>query len=259
MNRDDAPRTPLTSKPLPGPGDGLDRRLLDVSVDKVLVCVVLAAVAWALWLQAAIHSWVGRVPDPHVYLAIAAIVTVICAALCRRGWAEMRRLKQGRDGERIVGQVLQSLDLPGLRVYHDVPADGFNLDHVVVCERGIYVVETKTWSKRAREKLRTSNGRIFLGNRPAPGDAVGQAAAEARWIRELLVRATGVPYRCQPVVAVPGWYGERMDAATKSIAWVLEPKALRGWIERDKICLSLADIARIDHAIVSHIRQRVEA
>jgi hypothetical protein len=63
MNRDDAPRTPLTSKPLPGPGDGLDRRLLDVSVDKVLVCVVLAAVAWALWLQAAIHSWVDRVPD----------------------------------------------------------------------------------------------------------------------------------------------------------------------------------------------------
>lgn len=37
----------------------------------------------------------------------------------------------------------------GVRFFHDVPADGFNLDHVVISPRWIYVIETKTISKSA--------------------------------------------------------------------------------------------------------------
>ena len=42
---------------------------------------------------------------------------------------------------------LQRLRADGAQIFHDVPADGFNLDHVVVADKGIFVIETKTWSR----------------------------------------------------------------------------------------------------------------
>jgi hypothetical protein len=60
---------------------------------------------------------------------------------------KIRQLRLGRDGERAVGQFLERLRDGGGQVFHDVPGDGFNLDHVVISPHGRYVVETKTLSK----------------------------------------------------------------------------------------------------------------
>src|SRR5690606_22509451 len=106
--------------------------------------------------------------------------------------------------------------------------DGFNLDHVVICERGIFVVETKTWRKpsRGNPRITTREGKIFKAGLPAYGDAVGQAANEAHWLGELLRRKTGRGYRCHPVLVFPGWMVDPMDSATRERVWVLNPKAL---------------------------------
>jgi hypothetical protein len=36
-----------------------------------------------------------------------------------------------------------------LIAYHDIVGDSFNVDHVVISAKGIYVIETKTYSKPA--------------------------------------------------------------------------------------------------------------
>jgi hypothetical protein len=61
--------------------------------------------------------------------------------------ARVRQLKLGRDGERCVGQFLERLRDGGGQVFHDIPGDSFNLDHVVICGYGIYAIETKTFNK----------------------------------------------------------------------------------------------------------------
>jgi hypothetical protein len=75
-------------------------------------------------------------------------MTVFAAIGC--GWQFMRQRRQlaklrlGRDGERVVGQFLEDLREDWARVFHDVPGDRFNLDHVVLSLNGFFVIETKT-------------------------------------------------------------------------------------------------------------------
>jgi hypothetical protein len=56
-------------------------------------------------------------------------------------------VKAGFDAELAVGQELDQLMRKGAYVYHDVPADGFNIDHVVVARQGLFAIETKGFTK----------------------------------------------------------------------------------------------------------------
>ncbi len=53
----------------------------------------------------------------------------------------------GPDCEMAVGQELNNPMCAGYRVYNDVPAEGLNIDHVVVGRNGVFAVETKGRSK----------------------------------------------------------------------------------------------------------------
>lgn len=53
----------------------------------------------------------------------------------------------GFDGERFVGEELTRLFAEGFEIYHDLPFDGFNIDHVLVGPSGVFAVETKTRRK----------------------------------------------------------------------------------------------------------------
>jgi hypothetical protein len=60
-------------------------------------------------------------------------------------------IRQGYEGERYVGEELSRLIGLGFEVYHDVPFEGYNIDHVLVGSRGVFIVETKTFSKPVGE------------------------------------------------------------------------------------------------------------
>jgi len=82
----------------------------------------------------------------------------------RLGWTlyvgrEIRSLARERadyrlgfDGERFVGEELSRLIAFGYEIYHDVPFDGFNIDHVLVEPSGVYASETKTHCKPIDER-----------------------------------------------------------------------------------------------------------
>lgn len=42
----------------------------------------------------------------------------------------------------------------GARVYHDFPAENFNIDHVLIDRAGVFAIETKGFTKAARIKGR---------------------------------------------------------------------------------------------------------
>ena len=120
----------------------------------------------------------------------------------------------GFEGERFVGEELSRLMALGFEVYHDVPFDGFNMDHVLVGSRGVFVVETKTRRKPLNE-IRKKEFRVYFEGKflqwpwGADSHGIDQAKNNARTLAAWLGSATGESVWATPILTLPGWLVER--------------------------------------------------
>ena len=123
-------------------------------------------------------------------LAVAAIAVMVFQVLRLR--REAKSIRLGRDGERLVGQFLEELRADGANIFHDVPGDGFNLDHVVISDRGIFVVETKTHSKPIPDaKVTFAGDELLVAGCKPDRDPIKQVRAQTRWLLEPSSRVDG--------------------------------------------------------------------
>jgi len=168
-----------------------------------------------------------------------------------------RKFRLGYEGELAVGQELNQLLQDGYTVYHDFPADNFNIDHIVVGSAGVYAVETK-----ARQKPTTGDGKsdakvVYNGKMLQFPDwketePLEQARRQAQWLSKWISSAVGDPIDTQPVVALPGWYVDR--TSSKGIP-VINPKNFRLIMKPDKNKpLDESTITRINHQIYQRCR-----
>ena len=138
-------------------------------------------------------------------------------------------------------QFLESLREQGYKVFHDIPGEGFNIDHVLIGPAGIFTVETKTRSKS------NGNARIFFDGEtvrvddqaPDPAPVI-QAKAQAKWLRDLLAKSTGRNFAVKPVIVYPGWFIEDKGPKDKAVR-VLDPKALAKILDHAPITLARED------------------
>jgi hypothetical protein len=168
-------------------------------------------------------------------------------------------LRLGRDGERAVGEYLERLRARGALVFHDVPGEGFNLDHVVLCSRGFYVIETKTWMKPAATDARITlvNGSLLAAGHVPNRDPIKQARAGAAWLSRLLEDSTGRVFRPRGVILFPGWWVEPMSQNWKQSAdkpWVLSPRALPSFIQNSHAQISEEDVNLAAYHLSRYIR-----
>lgn len=249
------PRSPLKARPLRNPGQSLDEEIQRVIDDRATSPFMVIA---GLWVVAGVE-WLAvwrDLPRQPWWFTIAAL-----AATCWLAWhvhrvrGQVRHLRQGRDGERVVGQFLDGLREAGARIFHDVPGDGFNLDHVVISPRGIYAVETKTITKPGPDARVVFDGEhvAVAGHRP-DRDPVRQACAEATWLSRLLKQSTGRTFPVRGVVVYPGWWVERTNRERHAETWVLEPKALPAFIENAPVAISQEDVAMAAYHLSRYIR-----
>jgi len=106
----------------------------------------------------------------------------------------VRNLKKGRDGEREVAEILDELKSLGCQVVHDIQGQDCNVDHVVICSRGIFVIETKAWSKPDNVwEMDFDDERIHIATRAPEAAPIIQCKAEVGDIslghRVLLIHA----------------------------------------------------------------------
>jgi hypothetical protein len=247
--------SPLKDRPLRNPGQSLDEALDRIAAEELLPYVLLPGFFWTL----ALVEWIARINSmprsPGLYVIVAAVLTPWSAWRIWRLRRMVRGTKLGRDGERVVGQFLEGLRVDGARVFHDIPCEGFNVDHVVISEHGIFVVETKTWRKRApNSRIAVREGGLYRDGSHVDPNPIDQVKAEADWIRKLLKESTGKDLPVRAVVALPGWFVEPMDEATKAQAWVLEPKALPAFIENEPPTITSSDVAMAAYHLSRYIR-----
>ena len=159
-------------------------------------------------------------PSPTV-IWISSIISVALIAYMAFNLVKLlscrKDIRLTYEGELAVGQELNQLMLHGYRVYHDFPANTFNIDHIIVGSKGVFAVETRTRSKdairnRSQEATVTYDGRMLTFADATDFETIEQAEQQADWLSQWLGAATGEPIAVRAIVTLPGWVVKRTSA-----------------------------------------------
>jgi len=163
-------------------------------------------------------------------------------------------MKMARDGEKAVGQYLDTLRKDGALVYHDIPGNGFNVDHVLISPHGVFVIETKTYSKPKTGQARITilKDTIRVNGYEVDRNPLTQVRSLAQWVNDLFLDTTGKKFPIRPVVLFPGWYVDKVKPTDD--VWVLNPKALPVFVNNEPIKLKDEEVHLIAYHLSRHIR-----
>jgi hypothetical protein len=144
-------RSPLTRQLLRPPGQSLRLRIEEISdsLNETLFVVALAPslISGVILSKGSLSgkgletSWMGLGAVAWVCFTVYYVRKSFMLL------SERRDLRLGLDGELATAEELNQLMRYGYYVYHDFPADRFNIDRVVIGPAGVFAVETKTRSK----------------------------------------------------------------------------------------------------------------
>lgn len=248
----------IGENPLRQPGQSVRQQQYDLLFDRLLP---IATIIFVLWFVAALEwAWLSRGlrPDPIFWTAFAALITLYAIA---RAWPLIRRLRYlelGYKGECVVGEFLDRLRMLGYSVFHDVPGEGGNIDHVIISTRGIYTIETRTRNKPAKGQstVHYDGETVSLNGSPPDPAPVIRARAQAAQLKRLLTEITDRRFTVRPLVIYPGWSIEPREGADASDVRVLSPKGLYRWIEREPTTIPPEAARDAARQLATHIRKQ---
>jgi hypothetical protein len=248
-------KSPIKDKPLRYVAQSADEALDNLLLDKIL----LYYMAGIICLMSIFWDWIRyfqpREKPPIFTSIIFCICLVYCGFKIYRHFKKVKSMKLGRDGERAVGQYLELLRESGCHIYHDILGDSFNVDHVVISPKGIYVIETKTYSKPAkgRATITYDGQKIQVNGRESLTDITTQAKAASSYIQKILKDSTGKDLDVFPVILFPGWFVEG-EGNKQGKMWVLEPKVFRKFLDVQQVRMLPEDVSLASYHLSRHIR-----
>lgn len=231
--RRDARRSPLQGKKLANlPGQQLIARANEHG-DNLLLSGLVMYLSFPMML----FAWaISRMDWDEVRVGAADWVFVIAAIGVFawglrdfvRHWHARNRARDGLVAEQMTGQLLNRLIGPNCIVAHDLPCDGFNIDHVVIGPRAVYAVETKSFRKPHGSGDDTHYKVAYDGQAlKFPGwqdqGPVDQARRQAQWLAQYLQRSLDQDVPVIPAVALPGWWIDKTEAGRRSDVRVFTP------------------------------------
>jgi hypothetical protein len=230
----------------------LEEASTDLIWDVLLLCVIPLLLLATYLVQAHVRGIEAMARLVPIYIVIAmAFIAWMIRKLVKAG-ARLDKLRAGFDAELAVGQELDQLMLYGARVFHDFPADGFNVDHIVISSQGLFAVETKGYGKpgqmSGKEAAKvTFDGKALKFPNWTTSEPIEQAERQAQWLSKWASSATGEPVLAWPVVALPGWFVERTG---RSVVRVYSGRALGSLLNSaSPSSISTQALQRIAHQV----------
>lgn len=250
---------PFTEIPLRPPGESLRLKIdeLKEKFDGELAITAMCGTGAAMAVASA--------PAPQKPMIIAGMGLGVLF-IYYRSWRIMSQTQRelwdyelGFTGERLVGEELNQLMASGFRVFHDVPFDKYNIDHVLVGPSGVYAVETKSPRKKAAIKgveraTVFSNGTDLQFPTWTNTRFIEQARRNAESLSEWLTEATGVPVVVSAILTLPGWRIERL--ATKDVNVLRPDEIKRSFPARPKQPLNAQQIEQIAYQLRERCRTK---
>ena len=195
--------------------------------------------------------------SPLASIMLGGLILLLLAFILYFAWGDdMDNYLLGSQGERAVADTLVHFTRTNWCVFHDfrIPGKNWNIDHIVVCPKGVICIETKTMRRYEDEtrKLRFDGKRVFWGTdsswRPLPWDPVEKVERYAEQMKEFL-RREGIQLdddSVTPMIIYPGWeFAE--DSVDNDKIIVGSRKKIRSLVslEKDEGKLSDRDIMEI--------------
>jgi hypothetical protein len=254
-------RSPIGKDLLRGPGHSLREQLevagTDLGFDLALLMVVPLL---ALTVFLAQGHVLGLPRVMHLAPVYAVLTLAFIGWAVRKLWkagTRLDHLRAGYDAELAVGQELDQLMRQGAVVFHDLPADNFNIDHVVVSVQGVFAVETKGFTKPKRGGGKSDatvvfDGKVLKFPTWTTKEPLDQAERQAAWLAKWLGSAIGSSFSALPVLALPGWFVDRTGRGTVR---VFNGKELAGLLgARGSQCLSAQQVQQVAHQMEQRCR-----
>lgn len=250
---------PFTEMPLRPPGESLRKKIEELgdAFDTELGATMLICSGATVLVTTLVFTKSAN----WIVIAFVGFVQAFAAFLM---WQNLRKLQNqlwsyrlGFDGERVVGEHLNRLMADGFEVFHDVPFDGFNIDHVVVGPPGVFAIETKTRRKpaglkgTAKATVIYDGAALYFPNKAPNTGGLEQAVRNAKAVAKFLTSATGEPTEVKPILTLPGWWVERKGRGPVN---VLNPKEIRNSFVSKAEPLSSERIKRIAHQLTERCR-----
>lgn len=220
---------------LRSPGQSLDEELDDLknkilSKSTFLFTLVIIFITLILIFKLSYYFEILVVVVSWIYIVLVVSKNI----------EKIRSIKLGRDGEKSVAQYLSvvarqlSKEDTNMHVYHDLVDDEkqFNIDHVVVSKKGIFIFETKTYRKdEGITNTITSNGKeLFKNGYKMTNNIPLQVKGQVEWLQSKLLQKTGKRYTIIPSIVFVGWYvdsqkiGDINITTAKTLKYILENK-----------------------------------
>jgi hypothetical protein len=251
-------KSPIKDKTLRHPGQSLDEKLdklinQDGTEYYFLAAILLIWTGYEWW-----QYYSNSPPNPIPITLIALAVVPYSIYKLFKIYKEIRSIKLGREGERAVGQFLERLRADGCVVFHDIIGDNFNLDHVIVSKKGIYTIETKTYSKpeKGEAKILFDGEKLTIQGSGTYDQPVIQVKSASTWLKNTIKATTGKTFAIKPVILFPGWYVESSEKGKKSGTWVLNPKSLPSFINNQPDMISQEDTQMVVFHLCRYVRMK---
>ena len=229
--------------------------LFEKCLSPLIVAILLVLMAFLEWCRYLFNY----PPMPIIFTLLAVIAIVFTLIKMRAVLREASCLKLGIVGEEAVGQYLEEKLRPmGCHVLHDIPGEGFNLDHIVIGPTGVFCIETKTHSKplHGSPGIQYDGEKVTVDGFSPNRDPIVQAKSAANWLRELIERTTGRKFAVKPIVLYPGWFVKKMPQ--NADVWVLNHKVLPTFISNNQAKLAVEDVALITFHLKRYVISEME-
>lgn len=203
---------------LRGPGETLRREVAKIDEDLIFeLAGGILAMLISTWAGVSINTYIGG--SPQVALFAGAMMCLFSTLLSTRRilalWQKRQGYFLGWFGERLVAEKLAPLRFSGWRVFHDVPfvSNGkpYNMDHIVVGEGGVFVIETKTRRKGGSSGDGPDDVVYFDGQalhwprNKNDESGLNQAELNAQTLTKWIFEEIGERIPASAILAIPGW------------------------------------------------------
>jgi hypothetical protein len=248
-------KSPLKKQPLHYAGQSLDEAINNKLIDKIGWHASMVALLFAMVVLEWYRFYTNVPPRPVLVTIIVLPVIIYSLYRIYSERQNIYKLKQGRDGERAVGQYLEHFRESGAKVYHDIIGEGFNIDHILISIRGIHLIETKTYSKpiKGKTEIEFDGLDFYFNGVKYDNDIRIQVVAASAWLEGLVAELTAKKIKVRPVVLFPGWF-VKMTHRYDSTIWALNPKNLQKFFANEKEILSKEEVRLISNHIARYIR-----